>query len=155
MQMSDTIHAGTYQTLFVMQGPPGSGKSHVASCLQAGRYNTVIYSTDDFFWEGGRYDFRPQLLPEFHGKNLERTKLALDEGKSVVVDNTNIQRWQCREYVRYAVSKGIPVVFVRVNGRFQNTHGVPDDRVEAMRNGMEDLTVETVLASKAPWETAA
>lgn len=140
------------QTLYIMQGPSGAGKSTVAQKIQFATANTVICSTDDLFYEDGVYNFRPAMLPAFHKKNLERTIDALKAGKSVIVDNTNIQRWQCREYVRFAVDNGISVVFIRVNGRFKNAHGVPDDKVEQMRAGMEDLDVASVLASKAPWE---
>jgi predicted kinase len=140
------------QTLYIMQGPSGAGKSTVAQKIQFATEGTVICSTDDLFYEDGVYNFRPSLLPAFHKKNLERTIAALEAGKSVIVDNTNIQRWQCRGYVRYAHDKGIPIVFIRVNGRFKNTHGVPDDKVEQMREAMEDLDVTSVLASKAPWE---
>lgn len=146
------------QTLYVMQGPSGAGKSTIANAIRAtvpmwpGKSGCMICSTDDLFYEDGVYNFRPEKLPEFHAMNLANAKQFMDEGYSVIVDNTNIQRWQCREYVKYAVAKGIPVVFVRVNGRFSNLHGVPDEKVEQMRAGMEDLTVESVLASKAPWE---
>lgn len=78
----------------------------------------------------------------------------LDEGWTVVVDNTNIQRWACREYVRHAVRLGVRVEFVRMTGRFRNEHGVPAEAVESMRSNMEDLTLEAVLASCTPWEAA-
>lgn len=135
------------QTLYVMQGASGSGKSTISEMICRSLPKCVIHSTDDLFWEGEKYNFRPEKLSEYHAINLERTKSALDDGYSVIVDNTNILRWQCKKYVEYAVAKGIAVVFIRVTGQFQNVHGVPDEKVQWMRDNMENLTVESVLAS--------
>lgn len=135
------------QTLYIMQGASGSGKSTIAHFIQASVPNCKICSTDHHFYENGVYNFRPEKLGEFHSLNLVNAKRYLDEGKSVIVDNTNIKRWQCREYVKYAHEKGIHVVFLRVNGNFQNQHGVPPEKVAEMRNQMENLTLESVLAS--------
>lgn len=44
----------------------------------------------------GEYQFDGSMLATNHERNLERAKVALDEGRSVIVDNTNIQGWQCR-----------------------------------------------------------
>ncbi len=138
-------------TLYVMQGPPGSGKSYVANALSEG-LDADVCSTDDYFYEGTFYNFQPSKLVENHAKNLKRACDLLEHGRTVIVDNTNIQRWQCREYVRFAVNKGIPVVFIRCTGQFNTVHGVPPDKIEQMRASLEDLTVESVLNSKAPWE---
>lgn len=139
-------------TLYLMQGVPGSGKSYVAERMQRGFEHCHICSTDDYHFEDGKYIFKPHKLAEYHKMNLDCACDLLAQGHTVIVDNTNIQRWQCREYVKFAVERGIPVVFVRVTGNFQNTHGVPQEAINKMLASMEVLTVESVLASKAPWE---
>ncbi len=136
------------QVLYVMQGPSGSGKSTLAKQIQHATINTVICSTDDYHYEDGVYNFKVDKLAEFHQANIDRSKKALDEGKSVIVDNTNIKRWNCFAYVEYAVKSNIPVVFIRVTGNFKNVHGVPDKTVQIMLASMETLTVENVLTSK-------
>lgn len=142
------------QVLYIMQGVPGSGKSFLASLIKHGDNDEkpVVCSTDTFFYVNGVYKFDPTKLPEYHAKNLNHAIRCMDAGYSVVVDNTNIRRWQCREYVRHAVAKNIPIIFVRVDGRFSNEHGVPQEIVERLRSEMQELTVESVLASKSPWE---
>ena len=138
--------------LIIMQGPPGSGKTTIAEEQLAEEYDAEIYSTDDFFTEDGVYNFDISKLNENHQKNQDRTFKALKEGKNVIVDNTNIMRWHCKAYVQAAVELGIEVKFVRAEGDYKTIHGVPQDKIEQMRASMEDLTVESVLASKAPWE---
>lgn len=139
------------QVLYVMQGPSGGGKSTVARQLQQST-NAEICSTDNFHMVDGKYVFQAIKLADFHKQNLEQAKKLMDEGKTVIVDNTNIRRYEPKGYVQHAVSLGIPVIFIRVDGNFQNTHGVPQDKVDLMRKNMETLTVESVLASRAPWE---
>lgn len=136
--------------LIMMQGASGSGKSTVAKELAA-QTGAVIYSTDELFIVNGEYKFNPKMLGIYHQKNIERTVAALKEGKDVIVDNTNTQRWECKPYVEAALQYGHEVKFVRCDGRYQNVHGVPSDKVEQMRNRLEDLTVENVLASKKPF----
>jgi predicted kinase len=138
--------------LIVMQGPSGGGKSTKAREL-APIYNAVICSTDDLFMENGVYNFQPDKLGLYHKKNLERATELLSQGISVIVDNTNIKCWQAKGYVQAALQYGHEVQFIRCNGQYVNIHGVPDKAVEDMRNGMEELTVESCLNSKTPWES--
>ena len=129
-----------------MQGLPGSGKSTRAKELkdEIGE-NAVICSTDDYFMVGGVYKFNPDMLRAYHGLNLERAKDLLNEGKTVIVDNTNIETWECSRYVHHAVTMGIEIGFVRTTGNFQSTHNVPQYKLDSMRARMQILTLQTVL----------
>lgn len=145
------------QTLYIMQGPPGSGKSTIAHYIQychkpVDGPECFIFSTDEYHYENSPkgypiYIFKGGKLGEYHRKNYERTIQALDRGCNVIVDNCNIKRKDCKKYVEYAVAHNIPVVFVRVTGNFKSIHGVPEEVIQRMRNQMETLTVESVLNS--------
>lgn len=74
----------------------------------------AICSTDTFsLTPDGRYRWSADRLAQNHEANLRRATAFLDEGRSVIVDNTNIQAWQPRAYVRHAVKLGVQVRFVR------------------------------------------
>lgn len=138
--------------LIIMQGPSGSGKTTIAKKL-AKKYDAVIYSTDDYFYnDDGDYNYNPKMFAAFHRKNQYRSIQALREGKSVIVDNTNIQRWECKPYVEAAVDLQIDILFVRADGDFDSIHNVPREKIREARKRMEELTVESVLKSRAPWE---
>jgi predicted kinase len=92
------------------------------------------------------------LLPEYHKRNQEKAAELLRDGQSVIIDNTNLQNWQVKPYVLVAKEVGAKILVVRCDGGYANLHGVPPDRVEAMRNGMETLDPEIALTAKAPWE---
>lgn len=140
--------------LYIMQGVPGSGKSTIAEFISSGitllegECNCLVCSTDDYFVTGnGHYEFKFEKLDEYHKMNFQRTCEHLKNGLSVIVDNTNILRKHAKPYVEFAVSLNIPVVFIRVNGNFISTHGVPQKTIDKMREQMQNLTVESVLNS--------
>lgn len=134
------------QKLIIMQGVPGSGKSTRAKELKEELGdNAVICSTDDYFMVNGEYCFRPIGLSDYHSLNLERAKDLMNEGKTVIVDNTNIEAWECRRYVLHAFTLGIEILFVRVEGDYQSVHNVPQHIVENMKAKMEVLSLQTVL----------
>ena len=140
------------QILIIMQGVQGSGKSYLVKKLIAGQPNMVVCSTDAYHYIGKSYHFSPEHLAYFHEMNLVQAKRAMNSGYSVVVDNTNIKAFHCLEYVKYAIDKGIEVQFIRVEGNFGNSHGVPQEKVEKMRAEMETLTLQSVLNSVCPRE---
>ncbi|MEO2265863.1 ATP-binding protein [Pseudoalteromonas sp. YIC-656] len=93
----------------ILRGLPGSGKTHYAQNLaddlvagDASQY--FICSTDDFFLsENGEYQFDKHKLPQYHNLNLARYIKALSEGiPLVIVDNTNIKKWEFVAYVEAA-----------------------------------------------------
>jgi predicted kinase len=146
------------QYLIILQGVPGSGKSTLAEFLASswsfGGREVDINSTDDFFvnCQTGQYQFNAAKLGENHAKNLDRSIRGLEAGRTVIVDNTNCQAWEPREYVKAAVRLGVPVLFIRCEGGFQSTHGVPADKVDAMKGRMEPLSVAACLNAMTPWE---
>ncbi len=145
------------QILVIMQGPSGGGKStlantHIKPLLEAMGHTVRICSTDDQFKVDGVYRFDPTKLTAYHAINQKLAAEALERGESVIVDNTNLARWEAKPYVQVAHRLGIPVSFHHVDGNYKNVHGVPDGKVELMRSRVEPLTLEGCLGAKAPWE---
>jgi predicted kinase len=144
------------QILIVMQGPSGGGKStlantHIKPLLESLGHTVRICSTDDQFKVDGVYKFDPSKLGVYHVINQKLAVEALERGESVIVDNTNLQRWEAKPYVEAALRLDIPVSFHRCAGQFENVHGVPQNKVDQMRNKMEWLCVESVMDSKCPF----
>lgn len=153
------------RTLTIMRGLPGSGKSHLARALAniPGVPTAPVFSTDDFFMVDGKYRFDGKLLGKHHAANLARAVAAMEEGIShVIIDNTNTQAWEAREYVRHGERCGYRIQFIEPRTEWakdpeecarRNSHGVPLDAIRGMLSRWEDnLTVENCLAAKAPWE---
>jgi NEDD4-binding protein 2 len=122
-----------------MRGAPGSGKSYKAKTLVK---SGVIFSTDDFFYVDGIYQFDLSKIQEYHQKNQKRTEDAMKQGISpIVVDNTNTTAWEMKRYVNLADQYGYKISLETPDTEWawnseelakRNTHGVPKDTIDRM-----------------------
>lgn len=157
------------QSLIIMRGIPGAGKSTEAKKLVG---EGIIHSTDTVIESQGDYrvffdkmvkseDFTP--LSRAHSTNLKNAVKSMTEGVSpVIVDNTNIKANEAKNYVVSALKMGyddanISIVDVGSNGLSasvlaeRNTHGVPMDKIEKMiqsHKTVGNLTLTKILESK-------
>ena len=102
--------------VFILRGLPGSGKSYYAQNLAeelsgADESQYFICSTDDYFVnEQGEYHFDKFKLSQYHNLNLARFINALAQGiELVIVDNTNIKKWEFIAYSQAAIALGYRV----------------------------------------------
>ena len=132
--------------LVLMRGIPGSGKSTTALKLMKEKYPAAkIFSTDQFFHKDmdheKPYVFDPTKLGFFHTKNLERAVRAMQEGETVIIDNTNTVPRDADAYVKVAHELGYRVVVHESDTPWKfdpdilaqrNQHGVPLDKIKMM-----------------------
>ena len=101
--------------VFILRGLPGSGKSHYAQNLCEEMVNGdevqyVVCSTDDYFMTDGEYRFDKSKLSEYHNLNLARFIRALSQHiPLVILDNTNIRKWEFVAYAEAAHALGYQV----------------------------------------------
>ncbi|MCJ8740362.1 hypothetical protein PDJAM_G00058070 [Pangasius djambal] len=106
-------NGGPSLVLILMRGVPGSGKSTLARQISASGPSGLILSTDDYFYQKDGYHFEPTLLGAAHDWNQNRAKKAMLNGHTpVIIDNTNVQAWEMKPYVRVALETGYRVEFV-------------------------------------------
>ena len=177
----DTLlkHANEKQ-LIIMRGLPGSGKSYKANQIVE-EFGGKIFSTDSYpglySGEGKDIQFDPSKIVEAHQWNQSEAKKAMESGLSpIIIDNTNVQAWEAKEYVKFAKDFGYSVSFEYPESSIwtslfnqnmtddekselasvlaeTNQHGVPEDRIKQMLDNWEhDITEESVLQSKYPWD---
>jgi predicted kinase len=131
-----------------MQGVPGSGKSTIAKERWPG---VLTVSADDHFMVDGVYRFDPSGLSEAHSSCFQAFLDAIEDGRDVIVDNTNSSVWELAPYFRYAEVKGYNVRIVRVLcdpevAAARNSHGVPAHAVKRMAEA-----IEASAAQLPPW----
>lgn len=152
---------GKDKKLVILRGLPGSGKTTLAKQLTSD--GGVIFSSDDFFMDNGVYHFRSKGLKDSHLWNQSRTEKAMENGERlIVIDNTNVRKWEAKPYVKLGVAYGYKIVFKEVDTpwRFDvdqlvkhDKHMIPRDVIEKMLKQWESkFTVNNVLSSQAPWE---
>lgn len=123
--------------LFLLRGLPGSGKSTLAKML-VGDKDYCHKEADMYFMDSdGNYKFNPSKLRDAHNWCREEIEFAMKyEHSPVVVSNTFTQEWEMEEYYKLAEKYGYRVHSLIVENRHGgvNEHGVPDEKLEQMRN---------------------
>jgi 2',3'-cyclic-nucleotide 3'-phosphodiesterase len=130
-------HVNRSKTMFIMRGLPGSGKSTLVKKIQAKYKGAVVCSADNYFSNDGEYKFEHDELSYAHQECKNKAKEACDAGEPVVViDNTNIRRWEMNNYFGIAHQKNYDVILVEplttwkfdpVELAKQNSHGVTEE----------------------------
>lgn len=147
--------------LILMRGLPGSGKSTLARELLSTGPNGLILSTDDYFDQRDGYRYEVGLLGAAHEWNQSRAKDAMHDGRSpIIIDNTNLQAWEMKPYVRMALERGYKVDFCEPDTSWKfdpyelekrNKHGVPQEKIAQMMDRYSfPISIDIVMSSQEP-----
>jgi ABC-type molybdenum transport system ATPase subunit/photorepair protein PhrA len=131
------------KNLYLLRGLPGSGKSTLARMM-----SDVHFEADMFFLNNdGVYNFNPSKLKNAHEwcQNQVHNAMILNHttgglsNSNIVVSNTFTQEWEMEPYYEFARAWGYKVFSIIVENRHGgvNEHGVPDDKLEQMKNRFE------------------
>lgn len=124
--------------LILLRGLPGSGKSTFAKVV-AGDSGWIREADMYFTDENGNYNFDPSKIKDAHSwcQNEVETLMGLDY--KIVVSNTFTQEWEMEKYYELAKKYEYKVFSVIVENRHNGTneHGVPEDKLEIMKNRFE------------------
>lgn len=131
--------------LVLLRGVPGSGKTTLAHRVWP---SEVIFEADQFFYNSnGEYKFDRSKLAEAHAACRNSVEAAMQEnlatsGKHypvIVVSNTFTREWEMQAYFDLAKKYDYDVVSLIVENRHggKNVHGVPDEKVQEMRDRFE------------------
>lgn len=125
----------TNKELFLLRGLPGSGKSTLAKSL-GGKH----IEADMFFMKDGVYKFDATKLRDAHQWcNVMVGSWMSDGEERIVVSNTFTQEWEMKDYYDWATDFDYKVYSLIVENRHGgvNEHGVPEDKLEIMKNRFE------------------
>ena len=122
--------------LYIVRGVPGSGKTTLAKQLTAN-----VFEADHYFYDNdGNYNFIPSEIKEAHKECQQFVGFAMESGiQKIAVSNTFTQEWEMEPYFELAKKHGFKVFTIIVENRHggKNQHGVPEDKIEQMKNRFE------------------
>lgn len=90
----------------------------------------------------GTYRFDARRLREVHRQCEAACDENLTAGNSVIVANTFTEVWEMQAYLDMAERFGVTLQIIECHGGFDNIHGVPDDKIKAMRDRWEALPAQ-------------
>lgn len=127
--------------LFLVRGLPGSGKTSFAHYIWD---RHVVAESDKYFYDkDGHYNYDPSKIKDAHVWCKSQVETMMKEHQlnekyypEIVVSNTFTQEWEMEDYFKLAEKYGYKVVSLIVENRHggKNIHGVPDEKLEIMRN---------------------
>lgn len=123
------------KSLFLLRGLPGAGKSTLAATIGGPNFEA-----DMFFMENGSYNFDVNKLKDAHNWCRHSVMDAMKAGEpKVIVSNTFTKEWEMEAYYLLAEELGYTVFSLIVENRHngENTHGVPTDTLQIMKNRFE------------------
>ena len=130
------------RVLILLRGVPGAGKSTVANSI----WNEyAVCEADKYFHntETGAYEFDVTKLKDAHEWCRSQVEIRMKDNQvnpqfypEIVVSNTFTQEWEMQAYFDLAKQYDYQVVSLIVENRHggENVHGVPADKVQAMRD---------------------
>jgi predicted kinase len=131
--------------LYLIRGIPGSGKSTFARKI----WNEhAICEADKYFInkETGEYNFDISKIKEAHQWCRDEVETRMKDNQinfqyypEIVVSNTFTQEWEMEPYFKLAEKYGYKIFTLIVENRHGgvNQHGVPDDKIQIMKNRFE------------------
>ena len=114
---------------------PGSGKSTLSKSLGG-----IHIEADQYFMEDGEYKFDGSKIKLAHNWCKLRVEHSMeDDVQKIAVSNTFTQEWEMKPYFEMAERYGYRVYSLIVENRHGgvNEHGVPEDKLEQMKNRFE------------------
>ena len=104
------------------------------------KYNTVrtqrYLSIDS---KTNEYKFDVSKIKDAHADCQERCRKWMESGYQIIVSNTFTQEWEMNPYYDMGKEFGYTIFSLIVENRHggKNIHGVPDDKLEIMKNRFE------------------
>ena len=121
-------------TVTLIRGLPGSGKSTLAQKIEGIHLEADMYFVDD----DGQYHFDPNKLSDAHRWCQNQSEYWLKQGKSIVVSNTFVRRWEMDAYRKLAKRYKAKLVVKVCRGQFGNVHNVPEETLAQMKKRWQE-----------------
>lgn len=133
-----TLRPQYLNTLYLVRGVPGAGKTDFVEKLLLTLPHSVCFAADDYFYNNFHvYVYDASKIRQANQECFANTFDAINnEMEHVFVTNTFIRASEMEEYYKLATTNGYRVVSLIVENRHgnQSVHAVPTETVIKMKN---------------------
>jgi hypothetical protein len=149
--------------LIIVRGISGAGKSTFAKKLAKylsapicdfplNKFGVSVFEADDYFIRpDGLYDFNPRLLGNAHDSCFKKITAYIRFGKERggkyvgILSNTSTRKSEMQRYIDFAKDNDFFLKVYRMVSEYKNTHGVPAETVQKMKDRFEDFEGEILV----------
>jgi len=114
----------------------------------AKKFAALHLEADMFFVQNGSYNYEPHKIKEAHAWCQNSVRHALRTGLDVVVANTFVKAWKVENYAKIARNLNATFSIEVATGKFENIHGVAEEKIARMRNDWEDIVIDMGIVSR-------
>ena len=126
-------------TLFLIRGLPGSGKSTEAKRLEARAPGLFRHlEADMYFILGDEYIFEASKLGRAHEWCQSKTEEYLERGYNVIVSNTFTTLKEIKPYEDIAKKLSVKLEVYQMNNSFKSIHNVPVETIKRMKDRWQE-----------------
>jgi ABC-type cobalamin/Fe3+-siderophores transport system ATPase subunit len=123
-----------HNEIVLIRGLPGSGKTTLANSMNSYRH----LEADQFLEVNGEYVYDASKVKLAHDWCVSTAKECLDQGLNVVISNTFVKLWELQRYI----DLGFPFRIIEMNEKYQNIHGVPQEKIDLMAKSWQELPAQ-------------
>lgn len=134
--------------VIILRGEPGVGKSTLAAKIKKQKPGAVATVEADTYYNrpDGYYDFNWNLLSRAHDWCFDQfAQLITNWMPMIIVSNTATRLKEYKRYVEMAEANEYKVIIATLKRNFGNVHGVAQDKVDLMRNRIEEYPNEIII----------
>jgi len=129
--------------LYLVRGLPGSGKSTISKTLNCFHLEADMVITKD-----DSYNWKPDMVKFSHSFIKELAEKIMKVGSDIVISNIFTTIKEMQPYIDMANENGYKIIVIRCINDYGNTHNVPQESLDKMKNRFQDYDGETLTKGK-------
>jgi NEDD4-binding protein 2 len=141
------IYDTTHNTMYILRGLPGSGKSSISKYLSEYFEECSVFSADDYFMKNGVYSWSKDKIEQAHITCYNKVKMCANNGDPfIVVDNTNSRVNEFAQYVELGKNFGYRIIVLEIYCKNK------DQCVKFSKRGIHKILIQDILKIYDRWQ---
>ena len=142
------IYDSSRNTMYILRGLPGSGKSSISKYFCDNFDNCNVCSADDYFCKDGIYSWDHNKIDSAHEFCYNKVKSSLkDKINFIVVDNTNTRLNEFLKYIELAKTFNYEIIVLEIYCKNK------EQAILFSKRGSHAISIQDIFKMYDRWET--